>query len=185
MEKQERVLVIHPDDRSTDFLKPIYSDITGATVITGGISKEEVREMIKQHDRIIMLGHGSPNGLFSIGKFTSNDGYLGMIIDHTMVGVLSNKKNNMYIWCHANQFVNYFQLKGFYSGMFISEYGEAYAYQVPTLSGDVEESNDVFAGIVGKYILNEAKVICETTKTLYDIPGNLVNKYNKERLNWN
>jgi hypothetical protein len=69
--------------------------------------------------------------------------------------------------------------------MFISEYGEAYAYQVPTLSGDVEESNDVFAGIVGKYILNEAKVICETTKMLYDIPGNLVNKYNKERLNWN
>jgi hypothetical protein len=69
--------------------------------------------------------------------------------------------------------------------MFISEYGEAYAYQVPTLSGDVEESNDVFAQVVGKYILNEAKVICETTKTLYDIPGNLVNKYNKERLNWN
>jgi PAS domain S-box-containing protein len=42
MEKQEKVLVIHPDDRSTDFLKPIYAGITNATVITGGYSKAEV-----------------------------------------------------------------------------------------------------------------------------------------------
>jgi hypothetical protein len=182
MEKQERVLVIHPDDRSTDFLKPIYAGITNATVVTGGYSKAEVKELIEQYDRVIMLGHGSPHGLFAVGKFKDTAGHL---IDFTMVEALSKKTNNVYIWCHANQFVNYFQLKGFYSGMFISEYGEAYAYQVPTLSGDVEESNDVFAQVVGKHILNEAKVICETTKTLYDIPGNLVNKYNKERLNWN
>ena len=182
MEKQERVLVIHPDDRSTDFLKPIYAGITNATVVTGGYNKAEVKELIEQHDRVIMLGHGSPLGLFAIGKFKDTTGH---IINFEMVEALSKKTNNVYIWCHANQFVNYFQLKGFYSGMFISEYGEAYAYQVPTLSGDVEESNDVFAQVVGKHILNEAKVICETTKTLYDIPGNLVNKYNKERLNWN
>ena len=182
MEKQERVLVIHPDDRSTDFLKPIYAGITNATVVTGGYNKAEVKELIEQHDRVIMLGHGSPLGLFAIGQFKDTYGH---IINFEMVEALSKKTNNVYIWCHANQFVNYFQLKGFYSGMFISEYGEAYACQVPTLSGDVEESNDVFANVVGKHILNEAKVICETTKTLYDIPGNFVNRYNKERLNWN
>ena len=184
MEKQERVLVIHPDDRSTDFLKPIYAGITNATVVTGGYSKAEVKELIEQYDRVIMLGHGSPNGLFSIGKFTSNDGYLGMIIDHTMVGVLSNKKNNMYIWCHANQFVERHLLNGFYSGMFISEYGEAAAYSVKCKEGDVEQSNDLFASIVGKNALKESKQLCEEAKTQYYIQDNLVNEYNKQRLNW-
>ena len=65
-----KTLVIHPDDRSTDFLKPIYSDITDATVLNGrGIDKKEVYELIKEHERIIMLGHGSPGGLFGVGQF--------------------------------------------------------------------------------------------------------------------
>jgi len=180
----EKTLVIHPDDRSTDFLKPIYSGITDATVITGGISKEEVRELIKQHDRIIMLGHGSPNGLFSMNKFISNEGFLGMIIDNSMLDVLRDKKNNMYIWCHANQFVERHHLNGFYSGMFISEYGEAEVYNVACKQGDVEQSNDLFASIVGKNILKEAKQLCEEAKTQYYIQGNLINEYNKRRLNW-
>ncbi len=180
----EKTLVIHPDDHSTDFLKPIYSDITDATVITGGISKEEIREMIKQHDRVIMLGHGSPNGLFSIGKFHSNEGFLGMIIDHTMVEALRGKKDNLYIWCHANQFVERHNLNGFYSGMFISEYGEAAAYSVKCKEGDIEQSNELFASIIGKNILKESKQLCEDAKSLYYIQDNLVNEYNKQRLNW-
>ena len=62
----EKTLIIHPDDRSTDFLKPIYASIEKATIITGGKSKNEVVELIEQHDRTIILGHGSPNGLFAM-----------------------------------------------------------------------------------------------------------------------
>jgi hypothetical protein len=181
MEKQERVLVIHPDDRSTDFLKPIYTGITNATVVTGGYSKAEVKELIEQHDRVIMLGHGSPLGLFAIGKFKDTTGH---IINFEMVEALSKKTNNMYIWCHANQFVEYHQLNGFYSGMFISEYGEADIYNVACKQGDVEQSNDLFASIVGKNVLKEAKQLCEEAKTQYYIQDNLVNEYNKQRLNW-
>ena len=62
-------LIIHPTDRSTDFLSPIYANITDATIMNGGVSKDQVAKAINEHDRIIMLGHGSPYGLFSIGQF--------------------------------------------------------------------------------------------------------------------
>ena len=94
-----KTLVIHPDDRSTNFLKPIYQHLDDATILTGGKTKDEVRELIEQHDQVIMLGHGSPNGLFSCGQFYSD----GMIIDHSMVAALGNKKNNIYIWRMACQ----------------------------------------------------------------------------------
>ena len=51
-----KTLIIHPDDPSTDFLKPIYEHITNATIVTGGISKKEVNQLIEQHDCIYMMG---------------------------------------------------------------------------------------------------------------------------------
>ncbi len=80
-------LIIHPADASTDFLKPIYVNISDAIVLNGGATKDQVKELIVQHDRIIMLGHGSPFGLFSIGQFVGNNGY---IVDSTMVDILKN-----------------------------------------------------------------------------------------------
>ena len=174
-------LVIHPNDRSTDFLKPIYENIEGdVNVITGGYYKDTVRAFIDQADRIILLGHGSFAGLFSVGQF---EGCNGMIIDETMIISLGNKPNNMYIWCNADKFVNRSPLlKGFYSGMFISEYTEALFCNTPTKVGDVEYSNDLFSDIVGKNTMLEAKQLCEVVKTRYYIPGNKVAEYNNQRL---
>ena len=171
-------LVIHPDDRSTNFLKPIYQHLTDATVLTGGKTKDEVRELIEQHDQVIMLGHGSTSGLFSCGQFFSD----GMIIDRSMVAALGSKKNNIYIWCNADQFVNLYHLKGFYTGMFISEYSEASYCGVPTFNDEVEQSNALFADVVGQSVLMEAKNIQANTKLLYHIPHSEVNKYNNTRL---
>ena len=61
-----KILIIHPQDPSTSFLKPIYTRIKNKTIITGGINKEELKKQIELHDRVIMLGHGSPMGLFSV-----------------------------------------------------------------------------------------------------------------------
>ena len=50
-------LILHPDDRSTDFLKPIYSQLENTTVITGGLRRQsEIHELIQSHDQLIMLG---------------------------------------------------------------------------------------------------------------------------------
>lgn len=174
-------LVIHPDDRSTDFLKPIYTNIN-ATVITGGVSKSDVLKMIHENDRIMMMGHGSPWGLFSIGRFPGSNGY---IIDNDMVHALLQKKENIFIWCNADQFVKRHQLRGFYSGMFISEVSEATICGLPgTPQEIVNESNNFFARWVGdvanlpvrdihKYVSSKYKIMAE---------NNSVANYNSQRL---
>ena len=155
-----KTLVIHPDDPSTDFLTPIYDNIFQATVVTGGVSKDELKQMITYHDRVIMLGHGSPHGLFSVGMFRDDPGVVypqrfnyAYAIDSTMVEVLNQKDNNVYIWCNADQFVNRHKLKGFYSGMFISEVSEATYCGLPGTEQDqVDQSNHYFAQLLGEAI---------------------------------
>jgi hypothetical protein len=175
-----RTLVIHPHDYSTHFLKPIYEDIPNKTVITGGMTIAEVKNLISVHDRIIMLGHGSPRGLFGINF---NRSY---IIDKDIVDLLKNKEC-IFIWCHADQFVKEHNLKGLYSGMFVSEVGEALMYK---LKGDkklVNESNNAFAFMLGSVInkmpLNE---VYDQVKKDYGWLAKLneIANYNNERLEY-
>jgi hypothetical protein len=174
-------LVIHPTDRSTDFLKPIYANITDATIINGGVSKAQIAKLISEHDRIIMLGHGSPSGLFSIGQFAGENGY---IIDSTMVPLLYEKEC-IAIWCNADQFMNKHELNGFYSGMFISEVGEATYCGLPgTEQETVTASNDYFAELLGEVINEPLSVIYEHIMDNYGLltEDNKVANYNYNRL---
>jgi len=172
-----RTLVIHPHDQSTHFLKPIYESIPNKTVITGGWSIDEVRTLISMHDRIIMMGHGSPKGLFGINF---NRSY---VIDEDTVDLLEHKKC-IFIWCHADQFVKQHGLKGFHSGMFVSEVGEALIYK---LKGDkqlVNESNNTFAFMLGSVINESLPEIYKQVKKDYGwlAERNEIAKYNHERL---
>ena len=174
-------LIIHPTDRSTDFLKPIYANITDATIMNGGVSKDQVAKAINEHDRIIMLGHGSPYGLFSIGQFTGNNGY---VIDESMVPLLLDKEC-ISIWCNADQFMNKHQLYGFYSGMFISEVGEAMYCGLPGMEQEtVTTSNDYFAELLGEVIDEPLSIIYEHIMDNYRliIEDNPVALYNHNRL---
>jgi hypothetical protein len=177
-----KTLIIHPEDPSTSFLDIVYSPIENKTIITGGVSKKELHEMIQNHDRVMMMGHGSPFGLFSVGKFRSTSGY---IIDHTVVPLLKNKKHNVFIWCNADQFVNQHKLKGFYSGMFISEVGEAKYCGLPgTPQEVVDESNYGFCNIIAKHINGDTNNIYENVKKEYGViaEDNSVAYYNNLRL---
>lgn len=149
-------LIIHPSDPSTTFLDIVYTPIQNKTVITGGIDRDELHSLIESHDRVIMCGHGSPGGLFDCNKFNlgPNDG--PYIIDKTTVPYLSKKDNNIFIWCNADRFVEKFALKGFYSGMFISETGEAhYCGLFHTPQDVVDESNFGFCNILAGFINEE------------------------------
>ena len=174
-------LIIHPTDASTDFLKPIYENISDAIILNGGATKDQVKELITRHDRVIMLGHGSPFGLFSIGQFMGSNGY---IIDSTMVDVLKHVEC-ISIWCNADQFMNRHQLNGFYSGMFISEVGEAEYCGLPdTEQTIVDESNDTFATILGNVINKPLREMYKNTRHEYKLlaKNNPVALYNYERL---
>jgi len=174
-------LIIHPTDRSTDFLKPIYANITDAIILNGGATKDQVKELMVRADRVIMLGHGSPFGLFSIGQFAGNNGY---IVDSTMVDVLKHVEC-IAIWCNADKFMNQHELNGFYSGMFISEVGEATYCGLPgTEQETVTASNDYFAELLGEVINEPLSVIYEHVIDNYGLitEDNKVANYNYNRL---
>jgi len=177
-------LIIHPKDNSTQFLEIIYKDIQDKTVVTGGVTPQELKELIASHDRIMMMGHGSPKGLFSVGAFNWQDGWKGYCIDKQFVPLLKTKKNSVYIWCNADQFVNKHELTGFYSGMFISEVGEARYCGLSRKvdQGVVDESNFEFVTLMSQHIDDEdmsAQVITKYWKFAQD---NEVAGYNAHRL---
>ena len=179
---KEEVLVIHPDDRSTDFLTSIYENIPNKLVLRGGYTVGEVNNLIEEHDRIIMLGHGSPFGLFSMGKFQSYSGY---VINKDTVDILTGKEC-VFIWCNADMFMKqHTQLTGFYSGMFISEVGEAdYMGLFGMDQETVDESNYGFSEILGKYTTETIDDIYEKVREDYSkiADNNPVANYNYNRL---
>ena len=178
----KKILVIHPDDRSTDFLKPIYENLPNITVITDGVSYMNIRQSIIEHDQVMMMGHGSPYGLFSMGKFPNSG---GMIIDSMMVDVLSEKNNNIYIWCNADLFVDRYKLNGIYSGMFISEVSESIYCKIPSTQEQINESNNTFAKALGEQLLIESSLerVYDNTNQAYRLLSELnqVAKYNQQR----
>ena len=177
-----KTLIVHPEDSSTSFLEIVYKTIENKTVITGGITKTELYKLIMEHDRIMMMGHGSPGGLFSVGKFENSGAY---IIDQTTISYLKPKTDSVFIWCNADKFVDMYKLRGFYSGMFISEVSEAYYCGLPgTKQEVVDESNYGFCDIISKYINEDKDIIYENVKKEYGLiaENNPVALYNNNRL---
>jgi hypothetical protein len=189
-----KTLVVHPDDRSTDFLRAVYAGLDNLTVITGGMSVAEVHQQIKEHDRVIMLGHGTPRGLLAIGNFSPNpsEKVKGvyqfppfLVVDESIAEELAKKENNIYIWCYASDFVKAHDLKGFCSGMFISEVLEAEMMGVHNQSQEaVDAQCKYFCDLVGSVAHKPANEIYDYVHAEY---GKWVNKcpitkYNHERL---
>ena len=159
-----KTLIIHPKDPTTSFLSQVYALLPNKTVVQGGITKSKLRTLIESRDRVLMIGHGSPYGLLSQGQFHDAGLY---IIDDSMVSALKNKSNSIYIWCYADQFVKRHGLSGLYSGMFISEFGEAIYNGFDDMDWSlIDQSNVRFASIVSKFV-NEPidvmyqKILCE------------------------
>jgi hypothetical protein len=167
-----KTLVIHIEDRTTDFLKKIYENID-CTIIRDGYSGDIIRE-IKNHDRIIMCGHGCPSGLF---------GKRGMIISNFAVPYLRDKEC-IFIWCNADKFVKKHNLTGFYSGMFISEVTEAEMYGIKTNEEDICFSNIFFSRMVGNCLRDDMslKETFMIVKDNYTDEKNPVVGFNNNRL---
>lgn len=164
-----KTLVIHPIDSSTNFLSEIYSDKTW-TVINTNVSKKVLKEQIKVHDRIVMLGHGSEKGLFGFNKF---------MIDSNWVYLL-REKNCICIWCNADVFVEKYGLKGLYTGMIISEPDEAVMYCQPFRWEFIKESNELFAKSIKESIdINES---LSHIKSIYNSDENPIIQFNSENI---
>lgn len=166
-----KTLVIHPDDPSTSFLEKVYTGRGWTEITDVETSKKKLIKAIKSHDRIVMMGHGSPKGLFAKGR---------IIIDSTYVHYLKDKEI-VAIWCNADQFVLKYDLKGFYTGMIISELEESYWCSVPARLSEIDESNvlftdavtnsidsgDMLGNMINEYVTNHNEVIYYNSQNLY------------------
>lgn len=177
-----KTLVIHPLDDTTDFLEPIYSKIPNKTVIRAGVSRLQLINQIFLNDRILMMVHGTEDGLLSVGKFLDTGFY---VVDQTLVSLLKAKGNSVFIWCHADKFVSKFNLSGFCTGMFISELDEAIFYGYTNISqSEINESNDTFSLLLSQSILCNSKTIFKKVRAGYSklANSNQIAKFNYNRL---
>ena len=129
-----------------------------------------------------MLGHGSPYGLLPVGQFRGAGCH---IIDESMVELLKEKPDNIYIWCHADKYIQRHGLAGLCSAMFVSEIGEAICYGFDDIDWDlIDESNNGFASILGKYINEPLPTIYSKLLLEYGLLArtNLIARFNLDRL---
>jgi len=165
-------LVIHPADYSTDFLKDIYKG-KEYSLISTNMSKSKICKMIKDHDRIIMMGHGSEDGLIGFDRFIINSSHVYLL----------REKECIYIWCNADKFVEKYKLKShLFTGMIISEDIEANLFCINSTMEYMDESNHRFAiairnviddnpidirDIKGNYLVSCNPVICFNRKNIF------------------
>lgn len=141
-----KTLIIHPKDSTTDFLSVIYQNFEynlDYTIIRTNISDSTLKSLIRKHDLIVMLGHGTQSGLLGFNR---------TVIDSSFVYEL-RKKICICIWCYASDFVKDYGLKTpFSTGMFISEPDEASMLGIPHSFNEISESNNMFAALLCDYI---------------------------------
>lgn len=147
---KSNILVIHPKDETTDCLTVIYKDRGWDVINDPGTSKEEVREAIESHDRIIMLGHGTPYGLLAAGEHGRFDHY---IIDEDMMELLATK-DTFSIWCNSDQYFKLMNIPGLHTGMIISEVMEELMIlnEAPLNETQMAKNMKLFCGTFAKYI---------------------------------
>lgn len=175
-----KTLVIHPKDKTTDFLKPIYNNIECTIINDCNIYPNDLVQHIKDHDRIIMMGHGSPSGLFNI------DGGYGLFIISSIHVYLLKEKYCVGVWCNADQFFNKHKLKGIYTGMVISEQMEALIFNKSLDINKIKYSNDLLAqtfkdNIDGMDGSNN-ELIIENILHNYDSHDNDIIDFNRQRI---
>lgn len=169
-----KTLIIHPTDPTTDFLKPIYENngIENMTVINQpDYPSFKLKQLMIESDRIIMLGHGTPQGLIGKGRFIIDSSYVYLLRIKECIG----------IWCHCNQFFEKYNIKGLCSSMFISEIEESEYYNIISNINDITTSNNNFTNHLKHNInLKNIKYIYENVINSYSLlsESNNVIKFN-------
>jgi hypothetical protein len=129
-----KTLVIHPIDPTTDFLTGMYANQVDYKIEREPLKHPNLKQLISEYDRIIMLGHGLPGGLLEGFKQVIDDSYAEILKTKFCIG----------IWCYACEFFEKHQLTGYYSGMMISEVAEAQLFGIVASEEDIKVSNEKY-----------------------------------------
>lgn len=121
------ILVIHPIDPTTDCLCTIYADRQDCDVIRNPLtSSEEIASAIQNYSKILMLGHGTGEGLLACAGGYRFGRY---IIDGIHKQLLANSDKQVWsIWCNSDVYFRTIPGKrtGIHTSMIISELSEEF-----------------------------------------------------------
>lgn len=166
------MLVIHPADSTTYMLAALYSG-QAYRLLDQQTSSHEIRTRIRlspPHERIMLLGHGCPQGLFSK---TDDDAhaYDRLIINHRHAYHLRQHGSNLIgIWCHARLFAEKENLHGLFSGMIISELEEAQEYGLITTQQELDTVNTL--------LFTQLRALLDRETPLHQIPSRMTQANN-------
>lgn len=141
------MLVIHiiSTDDTNDF-SGIYDGLQ-ATILINPTKSECKKAMINEKERIVFIGHGTEWGLL-------NQRLNGFIIDSNSVQFLRGK-DIIGIWCDASNFAFRYDLTGFFTSMFISNYHELVECGFDTFDGcesEIKRQNEMFASRINQLL---------------------------------
>lgn len=184
MNKSTHTLIIHPEDETTDFLRICYAEAKNTTVITGIVTSDYINDQLDRPDqRIVLMGHGSPQGLFNIYGFV-------LFGDSHAVGdphaeYLRHNPDNIMIFCYADTFARRNNLPGFRCDMFISEVREAVSHGLTGITQEeIDFSNELFCRLVGEKFYCASSEIYRHVKAGYGeaVGKSEVVRFNHQRL---
>ena len=136
------MIVIHPFDPTTTFLKPLYEGRAGVEIYTQEHNNAAIRRalnhQVSEDNTVMMLGHGCEQGLLADTIPTRK--FDRLIVNGTHVEFL-RKVTCIGIWCNADKFASKYGLKGLFTGMIISEVEEALWCEVATTPEELAVEN--------------------------------------------
>lgn len=142
---EPKILVIYVNSaEDTEDLKFAYEGLD-VTLLYNPTPQQVTRELrVTSADTVMILGHGSPSGLFT-------HDWHGNAVDARHVHYLRNKKC-IGVWCYASEFAIKYDLKGFFTSMFISNKWEAACHGFKGENEEIYEQTRHFLRTLNKLI---------------------------------
>lgn len=174
------MIVVHPHDPSTVMLGKVYEGLDNVTLFDSYKQRKKLLEALAAtplEEPVLLLGHGCPGGLY--------DMRYGLILDDGDAELLKDRPNLIGIWCYASSYAAKHNLKGFFSGMFISEGIEACYKGVDATEEEANKYAWDFSQRLGD-LLRQGLPLESVAKELMD-PVHITNElthYNYTRLTW-
>ena len=141
------MIVVHPYDPGTAMLGLIYEGIDGVRVFNSWRQRRDILKALvaaPAEEPVLLLGHGGPTGLYDLRY--------GLVIRDSDAELLLDRPNLIGIWCYASDYARTHRLKGFFSGMFISEAPEALELGVRATAEEIDRQARDFARRFGELL---------------------------------
>lgn len=180
------MLVIYSDfgDTDTKVLSLMWEGIDCKVIRIHSRSTQKDKEaMIKalkeEEDTVLFCGHGSGGGLWTPNVVARDKNiWSGFAFSYKEIPYVK-AKNIIGIWCHASDFSRTFDVRGFYSSMFISNSGEAHFEGVEGVDNSaITKSEKLFCKRVNN-LLKKKTPISQWLSILQNYePSNAVEEFN-------